>query len=354
MMTQESHGGNIYLAAKELGLDEEMIIDFSASINPLGVPERVRNAITEHITDLVNYPDPDATRIRGKIAEREDLDQENIVCGNGTTELIYLLARAFKPRRALIPAPTFGEYERACTRVEGSAIISHLLKRESDFRIDPDSFIAGMEGCDMAFLCNPNNPTGGLVARDDMLAIAEGSRRAKCVLVVDEAFVDFCSGSSVIREAQDNPYLVVLRSLTKFYALAGLRIGYMVLARCHLEKVREAKEPWTVNSLAQAAALAALDDRGYEQKTRQTIAEEKARLEEGFSRLGVTWFPSAANYYLISIPKVQTVRERLWRKGILTRECFNFIGLDETFLRVAVKSKTDNQRLLKEIAACVE
>ncbi len=353
-MTRESHGGNIYLAAKELGLDEEMIIDFSASINPLGVPESVRSAITEHITTLVNYPDPDATRICGKIAERQDLNQENIICGNGTTELIYLLARAFRPRRVLIPAPTFGEYERACTRVEGSVVVRHLLKRESDFRIDPVSFISNMEGCDMAFLCNPNNPTGQLAGRNDVLAMAEGGRRAECILVVDEAFMDFCGRSSVIREAQGNPHLVVLRSLTKFYALAGLRIGYMVLARQHLEKIKEAKEPWTVNTLAQAAALAALDDRGYEEEARRVIAEEKVRLEEGFSRLGVTCFPSAANYYLISLPKAQVVWKHLWRKGILTRECFSFIGLDETFLRVAVKSKQDNLRLLEEVAACVE
>lgn len=353
-MTRESHGGNIYRAAEELGFKEETIIDFSASINPLGVPAGVSIAAMGYITALVNYPDPDSTRLRRKIAEREDLDQENIVCGNGSTELIYLVARAFRPRRVLIPAPTFGEYERACTRLEGVAVVHYPLERENGFQIDPEGFISAMEGCDVAFLCNPNNPTGGLAARDDVLALAEGGLRAGCILVVDEAFIDFTGRASVIREAQDKPHLVVLRSLTKFYALAGLRIGYMALARQHLEKIKEAKEPWTVNTLAQVAALAALDDRGYEEETRRVIAEEKAKLEEGFSRLGVTWFPSAANYYLLSLPKAQTVRECLRRKGILTRDCSNFVGLDETFLRVAVKSSRDNLRLIEEMAACAE
>jgi threonine-phosphate decarboxylase len=354
MTARESHGGNIYRAAEELRLREETIIDFSASVNPLGVPKSVRVAVTERLASLVNYPDPDATRLRRKIAEREDLDPENIICGNGSTELIYLVARAFKPQKVLIPAPTFGEYERACTRRKSTVVVHHPLMKENAFRIDPDNFVSAMEGCDAAFFCNPNNPTGGLVGRDDMLVMTEGGRRAGCLLVVDEAFIDFSGRPSLMREAQDNPYLLVIRSLTKFYALAGLRIGYMVLARPHVEKVREAKEPWTVNTLAQVAALAALADRTYEAETRRVMAEEKRRLEEGFSSLGITWFPSAANYYLISLPEAQVVREYLRRKGILTRDCSNFVGLDETFLRVAVKSRQDNLRFLKEMAACVE
>ncbi len=353
-MIRESHGGNIYRAAEELGLDEEVILDFSASINPLGVPESVKAAVTEHLARLVNYPDPDAVKLRRRIAEREDLDPENIICGNGSTELIYLVARAFRPARILVVAPTFGEYERACTRVEASTVVHRFLKEANGFRVDPDGFIAAMEGCDMAFLCNPNNPTGALAGRDEVLAMAEGGRVAGCILVVDEAFIDFSGRASVIREAQDNPYLIVLRSLTKFYALAGLRVGYMVLARQRRKKVEEAKEPWTVNTLAQAAALAALDDKNYEDATRRVIAEEKARLEEGFGRLGITWFPSAANYYLLSFPKAQAVRECLRRKGLLTRDCSNFVGLDEAFLRVAVKSRQANLRLLEEMAACME
>jgi threonine-phosphate decarboxylase len=353
MITRESHGGNIYRAAEELGFDEERIIDFSASINPLGVPASVRTAIMEHVTSLVNYPDPDARRLRLRIADREGLDPEMIICGNGSTELIYLVVRALRPKRTLIPAPTFGEYERACTRLESATAAHYHLKRENGFNIDAEGFVSAMAGCDMAFLCNPNNPTGGIVGREEVLVMAKGARKARCTLVVDEAFIDFCARASVIREVGDNPYLIVLRSLTKFYALSGLRIGYMVLSRHHLERVKEAKEPWTVNTLAQAAAFAALGDRAYEEETLRVIAEEKARLEEGFDRLAIIWFPSAANYYLVCLARARQVRDCLRRNGILTRDCSNFIGLDGTFLRVAVKSRDHNLRLLEEMASCM-
>jgi threonine-phosphate decarboxylase len=352
-MTRETHGGDIYRAAEELGVDVAGIVDFSASINPLGVPEGVRTAVMEHLSAVAGYPDPDARKLRRRIAGREGVEPESIVCGNGSTELIHLVVRALRPRRVLVPAPTFGEYERACAMLGAERVVHYRLEREDGFRIDPERFISAMAGCDMAFLCNPNNPTGGLVGLDGMLEIAQGARGAGCTLVVDEAFIDFCAHASVVREAERNPRLIVLRSFTKFYALSGLRIGYMVLSRNHLERVREAKEPWTVNIPAQAAAFAALDDRAYEEETLRVISEEKARLEEGFDRLGIARFPSAANYYLLSFRKARHVHDCLRRGGILTRDCSSFIGLDETFLRVAVKSGADNLRLLEEVARCM-
>ena len=355
----ECHGGNIYLLASYLGIAESGIIDFSASINPLGVPACVHSAIKENLECLFNYPDPDTKRLRFKIAEHCGIDAESIVCGNGSTELIYLIVRALRPTNVLIPAPTFSEYERACARSQGVKIARHELKKEAYFDVDPESLMRAMAGenglsapCDMLFLCNPNNPTGRLIKREDMLRIAGAAARLECTLVVDEAFIDFCPDASITDEVKSNPYLVVLRSLTKIYALSGLRIGYAVLHPSLLDAVKEAKEPWTVNTLAQIAGITALGDAAYKTETFRVIKEQKQNLEAGFARLGITYFPSSANYYLLQLEKAQEVISCLRMKGILVRDCSNFPNLDGTYIRVAVKSKSDNIRLLKEIAAC--
>jgi threonine-phosphate decarboxylase len=356
----QAHGGNIYLLAEKLGRDAQEIIDFSASINPLGVPESVLFAIRENMKCLVNYPDPDTKGLRLKIAEHTGVPLDSVLCGNGSTELIYLLVRALRPKRVLIPGPTFSEYERASLKIPGLQIVSHGLKREHDFSVDPEEFIRSIEGanapglcCDMAFLCNPNNPTGTLIKRDDMLGIADAAKRLKCTLVVDEAFIDFCPGDSVISETRGNPFLVVLRSLTKIYALSGLRVGYAVLPPSLVDAVKEAKEPWSVNTLAQIAGAVALDDIAYRTETTRVMATQKRVLEEGFKRLGISFLPSAVNYYLLRHDKAREIQSHLQQLGILLRDCSNFLGLDSSYMRVAVKSERDNVRILKEMALCM-
>jgi threonine-phosphate decarboxylase len=355
----ECHGGNIYLLAESLGIDESAVLDFSASINPLGVPESVRSAITENLDCLFNYPDPDTKRLRLKIAEHTGVDADSIICGNGSTELIYLMVRALKPANVLIPSPTFSEYERACTRTGRVSIGRHELKKENSFDVDPEGLADALAGenslssrCGMLFLCNPNNPTGRLIKKEDMLKIANAAARLKCTLVVDEAFIDFCPEASLIGEVENNPYLVVLRSLTKFYALSGLRLGYAVLPSSLINKVKESKEPWTVNTLAQTAGVTALDDTAYTLETFRIIKEQKQHLESGFARLGIDYLHSPANYYLLRMKNAPEVTVYLRTKSILVRDCSNFIGLDGTYIRVAVKSKSANTRLLREIAAC--
>jgi threonine-phosphate decarboxylase len=360
-----SHGGNIYLLAERLGIRESDVIDFSASINPLGVPRSVLSVLTEQMKYLFNYPDPDTKKLRLKIAEHAGTDPESVICGNGSTELIYLIVRALRPKRVLVPAPTFSEYERAAKCV-GAETIYLPLKKENSFDLSAEEFISAMSGAindprftihdsrpfDMTFLCNPNNPTGRLIRKDDMLKIADAARDMGCVLVVDEAFIDFCPGASIIGEVSSNSYLVVLRSLTKMYALSGLRVGYMLLPPSLSDAVREAKEPWTVNSLAQIAGVAALDDEAYRAETFSTIKKEKRALEKGFGRMGISYLRSSANYYLLQMEKATELAARLREKRILVRECSNFVGLDSSYIRVAVKSETDNRRLIEEISLC--
>ncbi|MDI6802113.1 MAG: threonine-phosphate decarboxylase CobD [Thermodesulfovibrionales bacterium] len=350
----ELHGGNIYRLAEMLGIDEGEIIDFSASINPLGVPKSVISEINDNAKYLYNYPDPDCRQLRLWIAKHLGINYHSIICGNGSTELIYLIIRALKPKKVLIPAPTFSEYERAVLiRSQMSEVRCQKLKREDNFDVNTTEFIQSIKGCNMAFLCNPNNPTGRLLKKEGVMEIAAAAKRLKCYLVVDEAFIDFRPEHSVIKEVENNPYLIVLRSLTKFYALSGLRIGYCVVPMTIEDIIKKYKEPWTVNTLAQLAGIAALNDDSYSDETFRVIRSEKKILEDGFKILGITYFPSSANFYLARHENAQQIILKLRQKGIMIRDCSNFMGLDETYMRIAVKSNKENMRLLKELYLCL-
>lgn len=344
------HGGNVYKAARDLGIHESRIIDFSASINPLGISEKAKAAVTRNLEGLVHYPDPDADDFRRTVSRLHGIDSGTILPGNGSTELIYLLPRALQPESVLVTSPTFSEYERACSVGHELRVKRYELRREHSFKVSADAFIDAMQDCDMAFLCNPNNPTGHSLQKNDVLKIADAAREIECVLIVDEAFIDFVPENSVIEHVKDYPNVIVLRSLTKFYALTGLRIGYGVSSKELLERIRECKEPWTVNNLAQTAAIAALNDKDYIEKTRDVIAKEKEYLEHVFEELGVIFFPSTVNFYLLKIDCAGDIVSKLRGKGILVRSCSNFRGLDDSYIRVAVRSHEQNEILLKELA----
>jgi threonine-phosphate decarboxylase len=362
-----AHGGDIYGLAQEIGMPERKVVDFSSSVNPLGVSKKIKAEIRKHLKYLHNYPDPGARRLRKRLAQYHGIDPEMILCGNGSTELIFLVARALKPQNVLVPAPTFSEYERA-VRTAGSGEMEYfLLNSESRFAINPDQFISALKGktisshltpdalrsFDMVFLCNPNNPTGRLLGREDVMEIADAARDLGCYLVVDEAFIDFCPGASAIRDVTNNPYLIVLRTMGNFYSLAGLRVGYGVFPRHVVCKLEEFREPWTMNNLSQRAAVAALRDRVFREETFALMQQEKRFLEKSFRKLGLEFFPSDTNFYLLKMNSADEVIRTLKTKGILLRDCSNFRGLDSTYLRVAVKSHKDNTMLVGELTALV-
>lgn len=358
------HGGNIYRFAEESGIPEKNVIDFSASINPLGISKSIQLGIQRAVKTLPNYPDPDTKELTQHLSIHYDIEPGSIICGNGSTELIYLIVRALRPANVLITAPTFSEYERACNVSCKSQVAVYKLKKGNNFDINPDEFIAAMANrrnssfishnsslpFDMAFLCNPNNPTGRLVKREDMAKIADAAYELKCYLIVDEAFMDFLPDESIIRTVERNPYLIVLRSMTKFYALSGLRLGYGVFPQGIADLIKKHKEPWAVNSLAQRAGVIALNDTSYREKTFRVIRKEKEFMEKDFRKLGIDHLPTAANYYLIKLDNAKSIIVSLGNKGMLVRDCSNFAGLDESYIRVAVKSHRDNMCLLKELS----
>lgn len=352
------HGGNIYRASEELGIPEDKIMDFSASINPLGMPKRVMNEIKRSLKNLAHYPDPDVNALRLEIAKHHTISSESIVCGNGSTELISLIVKALQPKMVLIPVPTFSEYEKTLQRTGIKGEIAFFPLREKDtFDINPDRLISVLKSkpYGMVFLCNPNNPTGRLLRKEDVLKIAGAAKSLSIYLVVDEAFMDFAPKESVLQEVENNPYLIVLRSMTKFYALAGLRLGYGVFPKRIVNIVKQYKEPWTVNTLAQKAGIAALRDSIYEQETFRVFVQEKNFLETSFKKLGIRYIPSSTNYYLLRFSSAKHVSCQLKKNGILVRDCSDFRGLEhDSYIRMAVKTHKDNAYLLKVLSKCRE
>jgi threonine-phosphate decarboxylase len=353
------HGGNIYERAWMNGFSPDQVIDFSASINPRGMPRKAIEELKNHIGLVPHYPEPYSESLSAAIAGQLCVDTGSVLCGNGSTELIYLIPRILKPKRVLITAPAFSEYEKACTISGPVSMDRYVLKPARDFILDPDGFINAMRGarpgkkgqrCDLAFLCNPNNPTGRLMQKEDVLAIADAARAIRCHLVVDEAFIDFCPGESVIDSVAGNPYLIVLRSMTKFYALAGLRLGFGVFPLRLAARLKRSKEPWSVNNLALAAGRVLFSDEAYRKATLAMFRREKRFLEKRFSDIGITYFASDANYYLLYFKNAGTIVGTLEKKGILVRDCSNFKGLGKGYVRIAVRSRQENELLMKELA----
>jgi threonine-phosphate decarboxylase len=352
------HGGNIYEASRQLKIPERKIIDFSASINPLGTSKKVRSELRRYLRHLPNYPDPDCIRLRWSLNKELNVPVEHILCGNGSTEIIYLIVTALKPKRTLLLAPTFSEYERAI-KINfndvnfGSSPAAYIkyygLKSEDNFAINVEEYIESMNGCDMAFLCNPNNPTGLLRSSEDIIRISKAALLIGCRLIVDEAFIDFAHEQSVAAYVMDNPNLIVIRSLTKFYALSGLRIGYGVMPKDVIEEINKIKQPWTVNTLAQRAAVVALNDWVYRKKTFDLLGAEKTFLETHLFANGIKFYPSDANFILARCDHTETIIQRLLLKGMIVRDCSNFRGLDKSFFRIAVKAHRENVMLVKTI-----
>jgi len=332
----------------------EEILDYSANISPLGTPESVKKAIRASLDKLVHYPDPDSIELRQELALYLDIAMENIIVGNGSVELIYLLAKMIRPQKALLLHPTFSEYEFAVTS-EGGEIKLLELKAENGFKINKEEVIEALDDVQMAFLCNPNNPTGCLTLKEDILAIVEAAAQKKVMMIVDEAFLDFVQGGeniSVLQAVQDFDNLFILRSLTKFFALPGLRIGCGISNEKVLKKMNSLREPWTVNSLAQAAAVEALRDEEYAQEVKKVIWAEKDFLYQELGKIpGLSPYPPSVNYIFLDIRETgltsTQIQQAMAPKGILVRNCNSYPYLGENYLRVAVRTHQENEQLLE-------
>ena len=335
-MKRFEHGGDIY--------SNSVRLDFSSNINPLGMPEAAIRAITENIDALSRYPDARYFKLRCAIAEKEGIDAKRILCGNGAAELIFSIVRAVAPKRALLIAPTFSEYERALKSV-GADIKYYALNEENGFELT-ERFLDFLHDTDMVFICNPNNPAGNIVKYDLMDKIISRCRENGITAVVDECFMDFAEGGYSVKDKT-----VVIKAFTKFYSMAGLRLGYMIGDSKIIEEVKNVMPAWSVNAAAETAAIAALSDSEYTEKTVKYIAAERNFLTEELIRLGFKTYNSQVNFVLF---KSDTeLYEPLLKKGILIRKCDNFRGLDGRFYRTAIKRHEENTELIKALEELV-
>ncbi|MDH5816591.1 MAG: histidinol-phosphate transaminase [Candidatus Nezhaarchaeota archaeon] len=350
------HGGDVWRIAEEQRLEVREIIDFSANINPLGPSKRVLDKIRENLWKIVYYPDPECMELRKAISRYiSGIKVDNVIIGNGSTELIYLFCEVFvnKGDSVLIPIPTFGEYERAVRKVGGVPIYVDL---RPDFKVTSRRLLEKLtKRVKVIFLCNPNNPTGILASFEDVLEIVKRAAENKVLVVVDEAFIEFVDDEkrySLATEVERYENLFVLRSLTKAFGLAGLRIGYGVACKDMIDMLSKAKLPWNVNTLAQVAAISALEDHEHLTNTRRFISEERKFLLSELEKIsGLKVFPSDANFILMDVRSFKLtamqLKEKMLLQGILIRDCSSFRGLDEYYVRVSIRRREENEKLLK-------
>jgi len=354
----QSHGGNVSEISKKYGIGEHQIIDFSSNINPLGFPAAVHTVLKKEVDEIIHYPDTDSSELRDAIARYHGISQKNILIGNGSTELIYLIPRAFKPTRALIPLPTFSDYQRSLLSAGGQ--VHYLTLREHNhFRIKSDEVIALLPTVDIVWLCNPNNPTGTLLARGEIRKLITRADREGVMVVVDEAFMDFAGQASVIAETKRRENLIIIKSLTKLFGIPGLRVGYLVAHPRLIDILKGYKEPWTVNVFAQKVGIACLKDKRFRARTKKFIDQEKRYLFNALSGCkGLKPYPSSANFLLVKLERQGlssgTLYEKLAQQGILVRDCRSFDGLGDRFIRVAVKKRKENMILVNALKKAVE
>lgn len=343
------HGGNIYYYAKKLGVPVDSILDFSASINPLGISPKAVSAVKKSVGSLVNYPDPDCSALADALALYHGIGPDSILAGNGSTELIYLLPRALNAKTALVLSPGFSDYERAA-KLAGCRIRRVMLKEDAGFFPDIDRIIKALPGTDVMFLCNPNNPTGVMLDRDTVFAILDAARKAGTFVVIDEAFIDYRPEYSVMADAVKMSGVAVVRNFTKFHGMPGLRIGWLAAHPKVIRMLCAVKEPWSVNTLAQSAAVASLSDHRHATASIAFCETERKFLYEKLSAMpGVTAYPPSVNFVMARLdtgPGAAALAAELASNGILIRDCSNFRGLDSRYIRVAVRSRADNERLV--------
>ncbi len=339
-MRQYEHGGDIYG-------NPNVKLDFSVNTNPLGLPDKVRQALISHVDQYTRYPDPECRELCAAIAGYEAVPEEMVLCGNGAADLIYRLCYALKPRRALVCAPTFSEYERALEQA-GCEALYHTLEAGNQFALSNEIEHCLDPDIDMLFLCHPNNPTGRLIPADLMERILYRARETATRVIVDECFLEFTDGVSFKKYLSAMPTLVVLKAFTKIYAMAGLRLGYLLTADEELlNKANAAAQCWSVSVPAQVAGVAALTCQGWQDKTRCLVVEERSFLSENLEKLGITVFPSDTNYLLLRSERPLYVP--LLQEGILIRSCENFKGLNASYYRIGIKTRSQNECLIQAL-----
>ena len=338
------HGGDIY------GIDRPDILDFSINVNPLGTPRKVSVALSEAVADATRYPDLHNRALAAVLADYHGLSPDMILPGAGAADLIYRFAYAARPRRAIIPAPTFSEYEKALAQVR-TRVFHYDCPRRHGYRIDSRICSHITRDIDAVFLCNPNNPTGVLTNFGVIESIARTCQEVGALLFLDECFIDFVEEVPTARTLLEKyPELIILRAMTKNYAMPGVRIGYAMCSSAKmLDRMKSAGPPWQMSCFATAGALAAVECRGHLEHTREFLAEERPFLMNALREIGISVCGGASANFVLFDGGMEDLKERLIDEDILIRSCANYRGLSRKCYRVAVRTRPDNLRLIEAL-----
>lgn len=346
------HGSNPQFVYHGLHLTmPEEVVDFSVNLNPFGPPESFKENWFHWLAYIEDYPDPDGRELLNLLCEKEQLSSESILLGNGGAELITLLARMLAGKRVLIIQPTFIEYERMC-RAYGCHISYHTLEEEG-WELDLEPLMPKLKNTDALFLCHPNNPTGISYPETTLLKLLETCKQQRCFLIIDEAFYDFhFEHQTMAPFIANNDYLIVIRSLTKMYSIAGLRLGYVMAAPTIITQLKSYQSHWSVNTIALLAGKECLLAEDYATKTRHFIKEERKRLCLVLRDEGYLHSKSEVNFYLLRDPDLDQQLPLLLfllKKGIVPRHTANYQGLQGRWIRFAIKHQKENNLLLEAL-----
>ncbi|RUR40877.1 threonine-phosphate decarboxylase CobD [Vreelandella populi] len=359
-----SHGGQSAALLQRFGLSpDHPLEDFSANLNPLGPPEWVAEALSSQLLALKHYPEPDYGAAREAIAAYHGVAVEQVLLTNGGAEAIFLAAALHAGQRAGVLAPSFGEYARACHAYHMP--VTSITLPAPAFALDLDAFMAALEGIDVVFLCRPNNPTATLISFDDMQALLARTAAINCRVVVDEAFIDLAVGrgeaASLTPLLADHPHMLLLRSMTKFFTLPGLRLGYVLASASIIRSLGKHQPAWSVNQMAAELVAPLLADQAFAERTRAWLGHEHPRMAAALVEKGLEVVPSTTNFFLVRPNNALRARgvgsnvlfERLLQRGLLVRHTHNFAGLDGDWVRIALRSSEANLRLLKVLNDCL-
>jgi threonine-phosphate decarboxylase len=339
-MTNDAHGGNTFAY-------NGVKLDFSVNLNPLGIQKAVVDAIKDNAEKFDAYPDTNCRMLTDAVAELENVNGDMLVFGNGAADIIVRLCMALKPNHALVTAPAFSEYEKAVTE-SGGQVSRYMLDEANGFQITKQYAGAVREGMDIVFLCNPNNPTGRLAEPGTVEAVAAACRRVGAILVVDECFIGFTSGSSCKNLLGEYDNLIILKAFTKMYSMAGLRLGYCICSNPEINrKIFSWGQSWSVSAPAQYAGRAACTMTEHPENTRRFLQTEREWMMGELEKL-VKVFTADGNFILFkSIPELW---DEAIKRGIMLRSCANFHGLDNRYYRIGLKQRRENQELIRVLS----
>ena len=350
----ETHNPVVHGGRFSVNNQDPNILDFSSNVGPIGMPASVKSILKKRLAQITSYPDLCSSTLSSDLKKFIGLPKSNLIVGNGAIEIIYNFCNAFLSKKSvLIPVPTFEEYETAAKLSDCKISFFKTMNLSKNL----DSFISQIPVNGCIFICNPNNPTGTILSKIQLSKIISSAKQKSCIVFVDECFIELVpqSNQSVINLIKKYDNLFVLRSLTKSFGLAGIRIGYAVASKQFTEILQKLKIPWSVNVLAQEAGIIAIKNKSHLIKSKSIIKKESNFLKNEISNIqGFECHDSSTNFILIKTKQDSTkLQKKLLKYKILIRDCKNFRGLNNHYIRVAIKSHKDNLKLVRALRAAI-